>query len=137
MREQIPSKTAYRVALRRAAHQLMDHPPVIDDPLAVRIVGQTTEEIHAGAGKDDGGSRSATSLRAFVVARSRFAEEKLAEGIANGVKQYLILGAGLDISPYRGIAAESRIKVFEVDHPATQSWKKEMLSKAGIAVPGP
>lgn len=134
MREQIPSKTAYRVALRRAAHQLLDHPRVIDDPLAVRIVGQTMEEIVAV--KDDGGSRTATSLRAFVVARSRFAEEKLAEGIANGVKQYLILGAGLDTSPYRGIAAETGIKVFEVDHPATQSWKKEMLSKAGIAVPG-
>ena len=133
MREQIPSKTAYRVALRRAAHQLLDHPPVIDDPLAVRIVGQTAEEIRAS--KDLRGSRTATSLRAFIVARSRFAEEKLAEGIASGVKQYLILGAGLDTSPYRGIAAETGIKVLEVDYPATQDWKKAMLSKAGIAVP--
>lgn len=134
MREQIPSQTAYRVALRRAAHQLLDHPPVIDDPLAVRIVAQTMEEIRASEGH--GGSRTRTSLRAFIVARSRFAEEKLAEGIASGVKQYLILGAGLDTSAYRGSAAETGIKVFEVDHPATQNWKKEMLSKAGIAVPG-
>jgi methyltransferase (TIGR00027 family) len=133
MKDQIPSRTALRVALRRAAHQLQDHPKVLDDPLAVRIVGEGSEhlKVHLAASSN----RIGRSLSAFLVARSKFAEEKLAEGIVNGVQQYIVLGAGLDTSAYRGIVAETGIKVFEVDHPATQNWKKERLLKAEIAIP--
>lgn len=133
MQDKIPSRTAYRVALQRAAHQLLDSPKVLDDQLAVRLVSEAAEEIRTGRGRL--GSRLGKGLRAFLVARSRFAEEMLAQAIVNGVEQYLILGAGLDTSPYRGIAAKTGIRVFEVDHPATQAWKKEKLLKAGIAIP--
>jgi len=70
-----------------------------------------------------------------MVARSRFAEDKLAEAIAGGTSQYLILGAGLDTSAYRGVCTTLGIRVFEVDHPATQDWKRMRLREAGIAVP--
>ncbi len=73
------------------------------------------------------------SLRAFLVARSRFAEDHLAQAVARGVKQYVVLGAGLDTFAYRN--PFSHVQVFEVDFPATQAWKREHLKAAGIAIP--
>ncbi len=66
--------------------------------------------------------------------RSRFAEDCLAEAHARGVRQYVLLGAGLDTFAYR--AGLPGLTVFEVDHPATQAWKRARLAKVGIAVPG-
>jgi len=121
-----------RVAMRRAAHQIFDDPKVLDDPLALRIAGEAAETIRAAADKHQ--SPFGKNMRAFLVARSRFAEEQLRRGIAEGVEQYMILGAGLDTSAYRG-AADSVERVFEVDHPATQGWKKHRLAAAEIPVP--
>ena len=132
MRESVPSRTALRVALRRAAHQLLDSPKVLDDPLAVRIVGNEAEEIHTNKSRHL--TRAARHFRAFMVVRSRYAEDHLGESLARGVSQYLILGAGLDTSAYRSIAARN-IQVFEVDHPNTQEWKMERLRTAEIPVP--
>jgi len=132
MRESVPSRTALRVALRRAAHQLLDSPKVLDDPLAVRIVGNEAEEIHTNKSRHQ--TRAARHFRAFMVVRSRYAEDHLGESLARGVSQYLILGAGLDTSAYRSIAARN-IQVFEVDHPNTQEWKMERLRTAEIPVP--
>ncbi|HUN62869.1 MAG TPA: class I SAM-dependent methyltransferase [Candidatus Sulfotelmatobacter sp.] len=132
MRESAPSRTALRVALRRAAHQLLDSPKVLDDPLAVAIVGEAVTEIDHERARHQ--SAEATRFRAFMVARSRYAEDQLAESIARGATQYVVLGAGLDTSAYRGIAL-SNVNVFEVDHPNTQVWKKERLAAASIAVP--
>ena len=134
MKENVPSRTALRVALRRAGHQILDEAPrVLEDPLALRIVGPAAAEIQADPARHN--SRIGRNFRAFMVARSRFAEDKLAESIASGVTQYVILGAGLDTSAYRGICTTAQIQVFEVDHPATQDWKRMRLREAEIAVP--
>jgi methyltransferase (TIGR00027 family) len=130
MIEHKPSRTAYRVALRRAGHQLWDNPPVFEDPVALRIIGcKAVDELQAGPT----GSAAGRYLRAFLVARSRLAEEHLAAAVARGVKQYVVLGAGLDTFAYRNPFSD--IRVFEVDFPATQAWKRELLAATGIAIP--
>lgn len=124
-----PSRTALRVAIRRAAHQLADPPPVLDDPIAVRLIGpqyqRDMERAMHTVGRD---------FRCFMAARSRYAEDQLAQSYARGVRQYVILGAGLDTFAYRN--SFSGLRVFEVDFPATQEWKHGMLAEANIAIPG-
>jgi methyltransferase (TIGR00027 family) len=125
------SRTARRVAIRRAAHQLLDHPRVLDDPLALRIIGsEAAEELRSNPKEHHAFSRA---FRAFMAARSRYAEDELACAVARGVRQYVVLGAGLDTFAYRNPYPD--LRVFEVDHPATQAWKREQLEAAGIAVP--
>ena len=132
MHEARASRTAERVAIRRAAHQLLDKPTVFDDPLAVSIVGaQATSELRKKISTDE--NRFARGLRAIMAARSRYAEDQLAEAVARGVRQYVVLGAGLDTFAYRNSYAA--LRVFEVDFPATQSWKHELLADAGIDIP--
>jgi methyltransferase (TIGR00027 family) len=133
MQESIPSRTALRVAVRRAAHQLFDSPKVLDDPLAVRIIGVAAAEVQTDRARHQ--TRFARSIRAFMVARSRYAEDQLAASVARGVTQYLILGSGLDTSAYRGGVLNSGLNVFEVDHPNTQEWKIDCLHAAAIQVP--
>jgi methyltransferase (TIGR00027 family) len=126
------SRTAYKVALRRAAHQLFDQPKVLDDPLAVPIVGPEAAEKLLSSPKERN-HPIARAFRAFMAARSRYAEDQLAEAVAQRVAQYVVLGAGLDTFAYRN--PHTQLRVFEVDHPATQAWKLERLHTAGIAVP--
>ena len=127
-----PSATAQSVAVRRAAHQLLDHPPVFDDPQALAVIG---EEAARALRSDPGGQQTAwgRSLRAFVAARSRFAEDRLAVGYGQGVRQYVVLGAGLDTFALRNPYTD--LRVFEVDHPSTQAWKRSHLLNAGLAIP--
>jgi len=134
MIEAQPSKTALRVALRRAAHQVHDAKPLVfDDPLAVKILGPEFAEEIKRTPKAEKRPFSA-ALRAFMVCRARYAEDVLAAGVReNNVRQYVVLGAGLDTFAYRNPLAD--VKVFEVDHPATQAWKRERLKAAAIAVP--
>jgi methyltransferase (TIGR00027 family) len=73
------------------------------------------------------------SLRAFLAVRSRYAEEQLVKAVQNGIRQYFVLGAGLDTFAYRN--PYPGLRVFEVDHPATQQWKRERLQDAGIPIP--
>ena len=75
------------------------------------------------------------AMRAFIVARSRYAEDELARAVASGTAQYVILGAGLDTFACRNPHAASRLSVFEVDHPDTQAWKLSRLALMGIPVP--
>ena len=122
------SRTALRVALRRAVHQVLDRPPVLNDPVAAPLLGpqfayDAAREAHP----------IARAFRAFMAARSRFAEDQLALAVANGVAQYAILGAGLDTFAYRN--PFSSLRVFEVDFPATQEVKRAMLGEGGIAIP--
>ena len=126
MDEGQPSRTALRAAMLRAAHQILDNPRVLDDPLALRIIGSEGESwVRSNPER----LREARFLRAFIVARSRYAEDELAQAIQRGVRQYVILGAGLDTFAYRNPYAESRLHVYEVDHPATQSWKRKPTSR--------
>ena len=132
MEESIPSRTALRVALRRAAHQIYDSPVVFEDPVAVPILGESyAEELQRTPVRAD--RPFSVALRAFMVARSRYAEDNLRHAVAAGVRQYVLLGAGLDTFAYRNPWPE--LRVFEVDHPATQQWKRELLVTSGIAVP--
>lgn len=125
------SRTAHGVAVRRAAHQLFDQPKVFDDPLALPIIGaEAGEKLRSSPGTQ---SSTARAFRAFMAARSRYAEDQLASAVAQGVKQYVVLGAGLDTFAYRNPHPD--LRVFEVDHPATQAWKRRRLQSAGIAVP--
>jgi len=125
------SKTARRVAIRRAAHQLLDDPRVLDDPLALAIIGSEAEAALRSDPKElHGFSRG---FRAFMAARSRFAEDELAHAVAQGVEQYVVLGAGLDTFAYRN--PYPKLRVFEVDHPDTQEWKRGQLQAAGIVIP--
>lgn len=120
--------------MRRAAHQLYDQPLIFEDPLALRILSDEAAERVRSA-EEAAPHPWALGLRGFVAARSRCAEEELARAVAQGVRQYVVLGAGLDTFAYRNPFAE--LRVFEVDHPATQAWKQERLQHAGIAIPEP
>ena len=122
------SKTALGVAIRRAAHQLVDRPPVLDDPIAVRLVGSGYRGKMGRASH-----RVGRDFRAFMAVRSRSVEDRLAEAVAQGVRQYVVLGAGLDTFAYRNPYPE--LRVFEVDFPATQAWKQALLDEASIALP--
>lgn len=119
--------------MRRAAHQIYDAKPLVfEDPIAVPILGDTyAEEVRRTPTRPD--RPFSVALRAFLVARSRYAEDNLAQAIANGVSQYVLLGAGLDTFAHRN--AYPGLRVFEVDHPATQLWKRELLETGGITSP--
>jgi methyltransferase (TIGR00027 family) len=136
MEEFQPSSTAQRVAMKRAAHQLLDDPKVFDDPLALHIIGKEHASALQADPRQFEDSPLSPYLRAFVVVRSRYAEDELALGIRRGVCQYVILGAGLDTFAYRNPYPEGMLHVFEVDHPATQNWKGARLEEAGITLPG-
>ena len=133
MQDARPSRTALRVALRRAAHQLYDAQPlVLDDPIAVPILGsEYLSEVHRTATKLH--KPFSVALRAFLVARSRYAEDSLANAVANGVTQYVLLGAGLDTFAHRN--PYPHLRVFEVDHPATQQWKRDLLETSTLPPP--
>ncbi|HWG20996.1 MAG TPA: SAM-dependent methyltransferase [Terracidiphilus sp.] len=122
------SQTALRVAIRRAAHQLVDHPPVLNDPIAVGLIGPGHDRDLERASHT-----VARDFRCFMAARSRYAEDRLAEAVGAGVRQYVILGAGLDTFAYRN--PFPGVQVFEADFPATQEGKREMLARAGIGLP--
>ena len=132
MKQGQPSTTAQRVALGRAAHQVIDHPKVFDDPIAARIVGAEALADIAAVRRQENG-RLQRYMRAAVVARSRFAEEELASAVQRGVRQCVILGAGMDTFAYRN--PHPQLHVFEVDHPATQAGKREQLGRAGTDLP--
>jgi methyltransferase (TIGR00027 family) len=129
-----PSRTAQGAALHRAAHQLVDRPPVFADPLALRIVGrEAAGELREG--RDRHATAGLSFLRAFIAVRSRFTEDSLAEAYAAGVRQYAILGAGLDTFAYQRAQAFDGLAVFEIDHPATQGWKRARLQEVAIDIP--
>jgi methyltransferase (TIGR00027 family) len=125
-----PSRTALGAARHRAAHQLLEQGRIFNDPLALRILGENPKTIVDAAQQSDAARR----MRIFIAARARFAEDTLAAAVARGVTQLVVLGAGLDTYAYRG-AYPDTLRIFEVDHPATQAWKRQRLSEAGIPIP--
>ncbi len=132
MEEGRPSATALGAAVMRAMHQTLDDPRILDDPIAALLVGPELARRSAITRMMPFGAR----LRANFVMRSRYAEDCLAEASGNGIGQYVMLGAGLDTFAYRQPEWGRALRIFEVDHPATQKWKLEKLAAAGIAVPG-
>jgi methyltransferase (TIGR00027 family) len=133
MQEGQGSRTADRVAERRAAHQVRDRPLVFDDPIALRIIRpEVAHELRTNPPARET-TKLGPYLRAFFVMRSRFAEDALAVAVADGVRQYVVLGAGFDTFAYRNPFPE--LRVFEVDHPDTQAIKRQRLAHGGIEVP--
>jgi methyltransferase (TIGR00027 family) len=135
VKEHCPSETAIRVAVRRAAHQILDNPKVLEDPIALKmasVVGSTSDGYPSTLSED---TLYAKVLRASLVARSRYAEDELHRAIQRGIHQYVVLGAGLDTFAYRHVYPRDVLHVFEVDHPATQAWKRAHLTEVGIPIP--
>src|SRR6185369_5860728 len=116
-----PSRTAQSTALQRAVHQLLEVPRIFEDPVALRIFGARGVARLAQA-LERYRTDSSRAMRAFLVLRSRFAEDGLADAIRRGTRQYVVLGAGLDTFAYRN--PHRGLRVFEVDHPTTQRWKR-------------
>ncbi len=126
-----PGLTAFTAAAARAAHLIVDDdPPIFADTLAEAMLGQRAEEL-IGFHRAHGTHPILSGARAQVTCRSRYTEDSLADGIGRGTGQYVILGAGLDSFAGRSRLA-SQIRVFEIDHPATQEWKRRV---APVPVP--
>lgn len=134
VRQGQPSRSALGVASLRAVHQLLDDPLILPDPVALPLLGAAAEAA-LRADPYTLNDPMSRALRGALVARSRFVEDELARCVAAGVRQYVVLGAGLDTFAYRNPYQGDGLRVFEVDHPGTQRWKQQLLSEAGIAVP--
>jgi methyltransferase (TIGR00027 family) len=135
MSDRDTSRTAFGTAYMRAAHQLIDKPPVIlDDTVIVKLIGQpaTVRIIQAPELYQ---TQELQALRSHVVLRSRFAEDRLSDAVKRGVEQYIILGAGLDTFAYRQPEWASQLRIFEIDHPGTQNTKVKLLKSAKIDIP--
>ncbi|WP_269858806.1 class I SAM-dependent methyltransferase [Streptomyces sp. RPT161] len=129
---EVPDSTAVRVALWRAMHVQVDAPPhVFEDEVGLQL-----------AVSDDGwrrrpdmDPRATSGFRAAIVSRARFIEDLVAEQVDHGVPQYVILGAGLDTFAQRRPEIAARLRVFEIDQPGTQAWKRQRLIELGYGVP--
>jgi methyltransferase (TIGR00027 family) len=131
MRAGRPSATARGAAAYRALHQALDKGVIFDDPFATQILDEETRARLAEIAADV----SLRPWRLFIAARSRFSEDSLAAYVALGARQVVVLGAGLDTFSLRNPHAGLGVRVFEVDYPATQDWKRERLKQAGLAEP--
>ncbi len=131
MQEGRPSRTAEGAGALRALHQVLDEPRVLDDPIAARLTGPELDRQKKIARLFP----FLSQVRANFAMRSRYAEDCLAESIGNGVRQYVLLGAGLDTFAYRQPVWAGSLRIFEVDHPSTQQWKRAKLADAGVSIP--
>lgn len=126
-----PSQTARTAAAYRAIHQSLEGGAIFRDPYARRILDAETVLALDEMATDP----ALKPMRLFIAARSRFSEDSLGVSVARGVRQVVVLGAGLDTfalrNPYGGLG----VRVFEVDFPPTQAWKRERLAHAGLAIP--
>lgn len=131
MRTGQPSQTARGAAVYRALHQRLDGGAIFRDPYALRMLDAETlatlDEVTADP--------SRKPMRLFIAARSAFSEDSLSACVARAARQVVVLGAGLDTFSLRNPFTVQGVRVFEVDFPATQDWKRERLAQAGLAVP--
>jgi methyltransferase (TIGR00027 family) len=130
MEEGRPSTTAMIAAMIRAAHLLWDDAlQIFQDPLALGLSGVESP------GALQATRRTMQDNYAGVLVRQRYAEDELATAVKRGVGQYVILGAGLDSFAYRRPDLATLLRVFEVDHPATQQWKRARLRELSVHLP--
>lgn len=128
------SHMAEQTALFRAAHQVLDDDPkILLDPLAVTLLGADTRK-RIDEHRELYAKPQIRKARTFPIVRSRYTEDELSAAIDNGMTQYVILGAGLDTSPYRSGHPSERIATYEIDHPDTQRWKLDRLATANIQI---
>ncbi len=127
-----PDSTAARVALWRAMHVQIDAPPhVLEDEVGLQLLAPAEDWRQRG----DMDPNFTRTFRASIVARARFIEDLVEKEAGRGVNQYVILGAGLDSFAQRRADIASRLTVFEIDQPNTQSWKRQRLIELGFGVP--
>jgi methyltransferase (TIGR00027 family) len=129
-----PDSTAVRVALWRAMHVLVDTPPhVLQDEIGLRLA----DPPDGWRDRPDMDPVFTAGFRASIVARARFIEDLVAAQAERGVTQYVLLGAGLDTFAQRraDAAAAAGLRVFEVDQPGTQAWKRRRLADLGYGIP--
>jgi len=119
------------IARQRAAHQLLDNGSILSDPFAVTILREDEADVRQLANAHP----LASIGRLFTAARSRIAEDALSRAVERGIRQIVILGAGLDTFALRNPHGSRRIRIYELDHPATQAWKRQRLSDAQLAPP--
>jgi len=131
MKPNEPSRTALMIARQRAAHQVLDHGSILYDPFAIKILCEDEKDVLQFANTHP----LASIGRLFAAARSRIAEDALSKAVERGVRQIVILGAGLDTFALRNPHGALEIRIYEVDHPATQPSKLERLAEAQIALP--
>jgi hypothetical protein len=108
-------------------------PKIVEDTLALVLLGDLADEL-VEVHRDRTNAEDLARMRVAITTRSRYTEDRLAEAVRRGIGQCVLLGAGLDSFAYRSSWA-GRFRVFEVDHPATQAWKRERLTAASISVP--
>ncbi|MFG2850392.1 class I SAM-dependent methyltransferase [Streptomyces mirabilis] len=129
---EVPDSTAVRVALWRAMHMRVDSPPhVIEDEIGLRLAAPD----EGWQRRPDMDPRGTSGFRAAIVARARFVEDLVAEQAGHGVAQYVVLGAGLDTFAQRRPEIAARLRVFEIDQPGTQAWKRRRLIELGYGIP--
>jgi len=126
-----PSRTALMIARQRAAHQVLDRGSILYDPFAMKILREDEKDVLQFANQHP----LASIGRLITTARSRIAEDALSRAVERGVRQIVILGAGLDTFALRNPHTAQQICIYEVDHPATQAWKLQRLAEAQIALP--
>jgi methyltransferase (TIGR00027 family) len=128
---EVPDSTAVRVALWRALHGEVDAAPhVLEDRVGLELIGPD------GSWRDrpDMDPLGTAGIRAAIVARARWLDDLVAEQLTAGVTQYVILGAGLDTFAQRHAELDA-LRIFEIDRPATQAWKRRRLTELGYGVP--
>jgi methyltransferase (TIGR00027 family) len=129
-----PSRTAITTASHRAAHLLLDDDPkILADPFARALAGFASDAEMLDALSAE--LLEFPHLRVVCTLRNRYAEDELAEAIAHGIDQYIILGAGLDSFAYRRPDLMASLDVFEIDHATSQAWKRARVAELGIAAP--
>jgi methyltransferase (TIGR00027 family) len=127
-----PDQTAVRVALWRAMHVLVDPPPhVLEDETGLRLAAPAD----GWRDRQDMDPGFTAGFRAAIVARARFVEDLVAEQAGQGVDQYVLLGAGLDTFAQRKPDIAARLRIFEVDQPGPQAWKRRRLTELGYGIP--
>ena len=127
-----PDGTAVRVALWRAMHVQVDPPPhVLEDEIGLQLAAPDGDWRR----RPDMDPLATSGFRAAIVARARFVEDLVAEQAARGVTQYVVLGAGLDTFAQRRPDIAAGLRVFEVDQPGPQAWKRQRLVEAGYGIP--
>ncbi len=127
-----PDQTAVRTALWRALHVSVDAPPhVLEDEIGLRLA----DPPDGWRSRPDMDPVFTSGFRASMVVRARFIEDLVAERAASGTSQYVLLGAGLDTFAQRRPDLAARLRVFEVDQPGTQAWKRRRLTALGYGIP--
>ena len=131
MKPDEPSRTALMIARQRAVHQIVDHGSILYDPFAMKLLREDEKDVLQFANQHP----LASIGRLFIAARSRIAEDALSNAVQRGIRQIVLLGAGLDTFALRNPHGALDVRLYEVDHPGTQAWKRELLVEAQITLP--